>query len=56
MEVECGRWDGVKEIAVVRKVEGMKASLVPSVGGGEELGAGMSIDGGRKGVLSEAGR
>ena len=56
MEVECGRWDGVEEVAIVRKVEGMKASLVPSDSGGEELRTGVSIDGGGEGMLGEAGR
>ena len=42
MEVESGRWDCVTKVAGVRKLEGMKTSLVPSVGGGKELSAGVS--------------
>ena len=33
-----------------------KTNLVPCSGGGDELGAGVGVDGGREGVLSEARR
>ena len=56
MKVESVRRDPVAPVSGMRKGKRVKTGLISCGGGGEELRAGVSVNGGREGVLGETRR